>query len=66
VFDGDALMALPYAAQHLGHASQDLRPVRALLIRVSLVPALRSIASATGKPVLFGDFTATMAESDFS
>ena len=31
-----------------------------------LVPALGSIASATGDPALFGDFTATMAESDFS
>jgi hypothetical protein len=31
-----------------------------------LVPALGSIASAAGEPALFGDFTATMAESDFS
>ena len=66
VFDGEALIGLPYAAQRLGHTSPDLRPVRALLIRVSLGPRPRSIASATGKPVLFGDFTATMAESDFS
>src|SRR5258706_14705128 len=29
---------LPYAAQRLGHASPALRPVRALLIRVSLGP----------------------------
>jgi len=36
VFDGEALIGLPYAAQRLGHASPDLRPVRALLIRVSL------------------------------
>jgi hypothetical protein len=67
VFDGEALIGLPYAAQRLGHASPDLRPVRALLIRVSLGPrpSLHRV-SATGKPVLFGDFTATMAESDFS
>ena len=64
--DSEALIGLPYAAHRLGHASPDLRPVRALLIRVSLGPRPRSIASATGKPVLFGDFTATMAESDFS
>ena len=31
-----------------------------------LAPALRSTASATGSPALFGGFTATMAESDFS
>ena len=37
VFDGEALIGLPYAAQRLDHASPDLRPVRALLIRVSLV-----------------------------
>jgi len=49
VFDGEALIGLPDAAQRLGHASPDLRPVRALLIRVSLGPALRSFASATGK-----------------
>src|SRR3954470_10385288 len=30
----------------------------------SLAPALRSIASAAGPPVLFGDFIATMAGSD--
>ena len=38
VFDGEATIGLPYAAQRLGHASPDLRPVRALLIRVSLGP----------------------------
>src|SRR5580765_1301434 len=32
----------------------------------SLAPALGSIASATGVPALFGDFTATTAGSDFS
>src|SRR5215471_1630894 len=31
-----------------------------------LAPALGSTASATGSPALFGGFTATMAESDFS
>ena len=31
-----------------------------------LAPALRSTASATDNPALFGGFTATMAESDFS
>src|SRR5262249_10383034 len=31
-----------------------------------LVPALGSTASATGSPALFGGFTATTAESDFS
>src|ERR1700675_4917658 len=31
--DGEALIGLPYAAQRLGHANPDLRPVRALLIR---------------------------------
>src|SRR5258708_16887343 len=36
--DGEALIGLPYAAQRLGHASPDLRPVRALPIRVSLGP----------------------------
>jgi hypothetical protein len=38
VVDGEAMIGLPYAAQRLGHASPDLRPVRALLIRVSLGP----------------------------
>ena len=38
MFDGEALIGLPYAAQRLGHASPNLRPVRALLIRVSLGP----------------------------
>src|SRR5262249_17216119 len=32
----------------------------------SLAPALRSTASAAGRPALFGGFVATMAESDFS
>src|SRR4029077_4846199 len=32
----------------------------------SLASALRSTASAAGRPVLFGGFVATMAESDFS
>src|SRR5258706_15848678 len=36
--DGEALIALPYPAQRLGHASPDLRPPRALPIRVSLGP----------------------------
>jgi hypothetical protein len=36
VFDGEALIGLPYAAQRVGHATPDLPPVRALLIRVSL------------------------------
>jgi len=58
--------SLPYAAQRLGHALPALGPVRALLVRVSLGPALGSTASATGSPALFGGFTATMAESDFS
>jgi hypothetical protein len=63
--DGEALIGLPYAAQRLGHANPDLRPVRALLIRVPLGPRpslhrLRHRKTA----VLFGDFTATMAESD--
>ena len=31
-----------------------------------LVPALRSTASAAGRPALFGSFVATMAKSDFS
>ena len=35
-------------------------------IAFSLAPVLRSVASAAGRPVLFGDFTATMTESDFS
>ena len=38
LFDGESLIGLPYAAQRLGHASPNLRPVRALLIRVSLGP----------------------------
>ena len=67
VFDGEALIgSLPYAVQRLGHAYPALGPVRALLVRVSLGPALGSTASATGSPALFGGFTATMAESDFS
>src|SRR5258708_25582004 len=33
--DGEALIGFPYAAQRLCHASPDLRPVRALLIRAS-------------------------------
>src|SRR6202040_4131685 len=32
----------------------------------SLASALRSTASAAGRPALFGGFVATMAESDFS
>src|ERR1700686_5322723 len=36
--DGEALTAWPYAAQRVGHANPDLRPVRALLIRVPLGP----------------------------
>ena len=32
----------------------------------SLAPALGSIASASGRPALFGNFAATTAESDFS
>src|SRR6516165_8301196 len=38
VFDGEALISLPYAAQRLGHAYPALGPVRALLVRVSLGP----------------------------
>ena len=38
VFDGEALIGLPYAAQRLGHALPALGPVRALLVRVSLGP----------------------------
>src|SRR3954465_6512572 len=33
-------------------------------VAFSSAPALRSIASAAGSPVLFGDFIATMKESD--
>ena len=58
--------SLPHAVQRLGHASPGLSPVRALLVRVPLVPALGSIVSAAGEPALFDDFAATMAESDFS
>jgi hypothetical protein len=32
----------------------------------SLASVLRSVASAAGRPVLFGDFAATTTESDFS
>ena len=53
---------LPYAAQRLGHALPALGPVRALLVRVSLGPALGSTASATGSPALFGGFTAVGSE----
>ena len=65
VFDGEALIGLPYAAQRLGHALPALGPVRCWSA-FPLAPALRSTASATGCPALFGGFTATMAESDFS
>src|SRR5882757_3507482 len=64
---------LTYAAQRLEHAFPALRPVRVPLCSAfSLAPALGldplrgSSPSATGLPVLFGDFTATTAESDFS
>src|SRR6516162_7503058 len=42
--------------------------VRGVLCRSAfpLAPALRSTASATGSPALFGGFIATMVESDFS
>ena len=67
VCDGEApLRRLPYAAQRLSHARPALGPVRALLVRVPLVPALGSAASAAVVPALFDGFTATMAESDFS
>src|SRR5262249_46376862 len=35
-------------------------------VAFSLASALRSTASAAGRPALFGGFVATMAESDFS
>ena len=64
------LLALPcsfsYAVQRLGHTTPALRPVRALLVRVSVVPGLGSANSAAGRPALFIGFIATMPESDFS
>ena len=68
----DALLLLPlpcslsYAVQRLDHASPALRPVRALLVRVSLGPGLGSTNSAAGRPALFIGFITTMPESDFS
>ena len=66
VFDGEALISLPYAAQRL--VTRIRLWVRYVLCwsAFPLAPALRSTASATGTPALFGGFTATMAESDFS
>src|SRR6516164_6959884 len=55
---------LPYALQRLCHALPSLCPVRALLARVPLGPALG--CSAAVGTALFVGFTAIMAESDFS
>jgi hypothetical protein len=56
---------LPYAVQRLGHACPALRLARALLARIPLGPAPSLVASAAGRPALFGDFPGTMGGSDF-
>ena len=58
--------SLPYAVQRLGHAFPDLSPVRALLLRVPLSPCPWLHRLRCRRPALFGGFTATTAECDFS
>ena len=41
-------------------------PAHRCWLAFSLASVLRSVASAAGRPVLFGDFPATMTESNFS
>ena len=60
------LAAFRMRSKRLDHASPALRPVRALLVRVSLGPGLGSTNSAAGRPALFIGFITTMPESDFS
>src|SRR6478672_5504727 len=61
-----AALGLPYALRPGDTLSRHcVRHVRNRFA-FSLASALRSTASAAGRPVLFGGFVATMAESDFS
>src|SRR6476660_3883578 len=55
---------VPYAVQRRWHAGPVLRPVRVLLVRIPLVPVLRSTGSATDCSALFVGFPATITESD--
>ena len=67
VFDGEALM-VACRTRLSAWVTRFRLWVRYVLCwsAFPLAPALGSTASATGSPALFGGFTATMTESDFS